>query len=515
METKVFILIGIILVLVFLIGCIPSNNNKAKANLLHPIINLDFSKAQQLALEDQKQLLVLLHEEGEVAGIADSVGFNQKKALEWQKNYISIAIPMEQETGQYLIEKHYVRFFPCVLRFAYDGTFMEVNYGSVIPTARELTPLRVKMTEALYEQFRKGDRESQLVQQLLGHYLALPLEATELPNVYIELVNAFFETKTLNELKSYHGYKALLRYANDIRISIIDTLFKHKKELTLAFEKLKSDHQLKRINSAHWMLVNALRKTYERLSVYPDPSLLKQCEKVRNRIEPGYYDRWIGVSLLRYYLTVDDKLNSAKAALKYFDFYKEWYYSTNPNLLEQSAQVVLETTASQEALKEALRWINRASDKNKTPTRFELHAKILDKLGQPEKATLIRSKATKFTSLFNEFISEFPRVDFPISLDKGPVNKKIYQMIPSLEGKYKVFFQYISREGSLYKKSEKVEPIAFLKETEDQVQFLARVHLVTGSLLPVSHFRSYYIKATFTKKGGFVKSEYLESFIYH
>ncbi len=474
-----------------------------------PFFDLSLTEAKAQAIEEKKQLLVLIiSPHTEVSSVIRDIGLDGKeKDQSFQREYLPILLTTEMPEAKALIDSMYIRAFPAVLTY-YKGHSQpsRLQYGRPWPGSKEyLTP---KLTAPLFQAYLDGDKDPRLLRQLLDHFLYLPLTNEKAETWKLQIKDDYLATFSLDSLKSYESYQMLQREVTDIRLNIVDVLFKNREVLNQYYGELATERGSKRPMSADWILLKALRTSYETAARETDASLFQKSETIREQYESGYLDEWIARSIFLYYLGSKENLKARQAAVDYFTIKKNWATSREYGLMEAGARLVVEHAQDTSEWQQAERWISKAVSGRATPSRLALHIQILNQLGEKDKVFAVRQKLQEYQSAFEEFLSFYPEKPLPIELDTQKVKKKDLKSIPALPTEFRFFYEYISLEGSLFKKGEKVEPIALLSRGEKEVILLSRVHLVTTSLLPVTHIKSYYVATRFSPEGSYLGSQY-------
>ena len=358
------------------------------------------------------------------------------------------------------------------------------------------------------ERFKKGDREPEVLTRLLrraSHWQKDEPTADELRR---SIRNAYFDRLSVEALTAKEPYNLLKWEYKDVRLNVTDVLLANREILDKGFaQHWKSKRRSERFDTEKFV-VHALRDTYDKSIKDSDRALFDLAESVRKRMDPTYDDPWMAHSRTLFHLKAKNARAAADAALHYFAIDKNWRYGTRstPGFLTQSARAVLETRSEPEALVEAARWARRATEKSETPPVLGLYRTLLIKTGETEQADRVGARLARLRALLNEMVGRYPAKFDERAMKNGNATHREYKAIESLDKKFKPLSRFISRESSLFKKGEKIEPIAVLDQTDDTVVLLSRVHLATGSLLPVTHIRSYYMKTEFKRDGTAVSN---------
>ncbi len=501
------IIIVMILLSFGLFSCF--QNKPKKENKSNTFSQLSLEDATSKALHENKQLLVLLIEpQMNLEEITQAIGLGKKmKEASFQREYLPIYLFTDSKEATALIDSQYIKAFPAVVNFSKGKKEVDgIQYGRPWPGSKAY--LSVELTEKIFQLYQNGDKDPRLLKQLIRHATFLSLPPNEKEKWLFNIRNDYLNQFALSDLRKYEVYQILKSQVNDVRLDIVETLFNNRSELNLAYHKLINRRDLKNSIDADWMLLQAIRKSYEKAAQSGDVNLFQKSEVSRDRYQKDYLDQWIAQSICLYHLKRKERSLAKKAALQYFELNQNWSTSRNYYLMEEAARLVYELTDNPLELEQAESWIAKASSVRSTPTRYELHANILNKIGNHEKERAIRTKLKDYEREFLAFLQLYPTAKFPLSLDGQKVSKRNYKDIISIPGKYKDYYGYISMESSLYKKGEKIEAIAILSQTEEEVSLLSRVHLATGSILPVTHIKSYYVITTFSRQGSFRGSQY-------
>lgn len=474
-----------------------------------PFLKSSLSEARKIAAEHNRQVLLMIIEpEMDPEKISTAIGLaNKKEDQSFFREYVPLYLTTDNPEAESLIDSLYIQAFPAVITY-YKGnsTPSRLQYGRPWP-GREayLTP---DLMAPLFQSYQEGDKDIRLVRQLLDHFLYLPLNDQNRQQWKLQLKNDYLSSFSLEGLQSMSSYKMLQSEVSDIRLEILDTIFKYRKELNDAYEKIAANSGTRRKMSADWIILRAIRRSYELACEELNEELFLQAERVKEKYEKGYMDEWIAKSIFLYHLKNKENELAKAAALQYFQTKKNWSTSREYTLMEAGARLVVAHSQKTAEWIEAERWIRKAVEGRVTPTRLELQIKIFNRLDEKEKALAAQERLDSYQASFDAFLDFYPIQSGSIELDRQKVKKKALKKIPAIPKAYRQFYEYISLEGSLFKKGELVEPIALLSKNEKEVVLLSRVHLVTTSLLPVTHIKSYYVETTFSRQGGYLGSQY-------
>ena len=465
-----------------------------------------------------RQLLVLIvDEKANEKQTVHELGFTKKDEKRWEESYFSILLKSNKEDAKTLIAQYKIQGFPVTITESksLDGkeTFSKVTYGFLPQVSGESTINSVPVVEKLLSLYQSGNHNKQILLQLRGHLDFLNVSLEKRRNLYAQITNDYLNQFTKEELSVYSGYRMLKMEIQDIRFDMITHLMDNREYYNEIFPKIAAEKKLKNSNhqNADWIVNQALIKSFKTAAKYADTALYEKANEVGQQYFPEFLNgsTSIAKSILRYQIKQGTPESVRIAALHYFDIENPGYYSGDYHLLESGATAVNEVSSQSEEWKAAENWISKVIKKHPNPTRYRLQAELLTKLGKTDDVKNVVDKIKAFRKSFIEFKNFYPVVPKPILLEQENITKSAYKNVVSIPSKYKVYYRYIARESSIYKKGEAIEPIALLAENEKNVTLLTRVHLVTGSILPVTHFRSYYIKSRFSMDGELLKSEYV------
>lgn len=501
-------------------SCFQSGQQKAPENkqgeiqelpmAVPPFYHASFEEAKNLALKHDKRLMVLLVEAGtDVEKLLAEIGLGKKSSKQWTKDFVCVVLEADREDAQIIMEEEYVKAFPACIKYSRKDMESEgVLYGRLWPGNKSYgSDLPGRKLLALFE---AGDRDKRLLVQALGHLNYLAMEMEEREDWSFRLKNTYLNSFSFEELKTYEVYQMLKGRLDDVRLDLLEVFLGKRAELNAAYQALVEERKLKNKIGADWMIRNAVRKSYIRAVKLEDQKLFELSEQKREAYKEGYMDEWMAKDIFLFQLKTGNEEEILQAAIQYFETHENWYVSREYALMEQGAFYANKLSTDPSILTKAEKWIDAAINKGRaTPSRYGIQASLLDKLDQTEKAKLVREKLLAYQDDFQEFLKLYPIAQFPIRLKEGNIDKRAYKKLVGIPKSFEDFRYYIRAESSLFKQSEKIEPIALLSESEDEVEILSRVHLVTGSLLPVKHFRSYYIRSRFSSTGAFLGKVYV------
>ncbi|MEM6803009.1 MAG: hypothetical protein AAF696_16510 [Bacteroidota bacterium] len=480
------------------------------AMLYPPFYAASFEEAKFLAQKEEKRLMVLLVEAGtDVKNLLPEIGLRKKSLRQWSKDFVCVVLETDREDAQLIMEEEYIKALPACIKYSRkDQKFEGVLYGRLWPGNKPY--LSDPQGRKLLELFEAGDVDKRLLVQALGHLSYVAMDVEERENWNFRLKNAYLNSFSFEELKTYEVYQILKTHLDDVRLDLLEIFLEKRVELNAAYQILVEERSLKNKIKADWMIRNAVLKSYKRAVRFEDQKLFDLSEQKREAYRTGYIDEWMAKDIFLFQLKQGRDEAILKAATQYFETNKNWYVSREYALMEQGAFYANKLSTDPITLTNAEKWIDAAIKKGRaTPSRYGIQLNLLNKLDQDEKAELIREKLLAYQGDFQEFLKLYTRAQFPIKLKEGNIDRKAYKKLRGISKTFEDFRYYIRAESSLFKQSEKIEPIALLSETEEGVEILSHVHLLTGSLLPVKHFRSYYIRSRFTKEGAFLGKEYI------
>lgn len=490
-----------------------------------PFVNIGLEEARNIVLQDNtdkrrpcRQLLVVIMDPNDdIEKVVYDLGYREKDKQKWNKNYVSIILKSDATDAQKLIEQYYIQDFPASIKesisISGDEIFSTIWYGNM-PQVSEKSNINIKsIAQKLKQKYQSGDIDKRLILQLRSHldYLEMNPETTR--ELYLKLTDDYLNQFSKNELSTYAGYRILKKEMTDVRFSVVQKLLNDRSYYNKQFIKIAKANVKNKSNwfDADWILNQAIQKSFQTAAEHSDEALFQKAMEVKEAFAKNHMNQWIAKSILEFHLKRDNQGDIKRAALRYFALNENWYYSKDDDLMEGGANAIQATSEKSSEWQLAERWISRAIEKQATPTRYRLQLNLLTKLGRSSKLPEVLAKIETYKTEFSAFQKLYPERNRPIKLTHHNITAREYKSINSIPRRFDIFYSYIAREGSIYKKGQKVEPIALLDETDTEVEILTRVHLATRSILPVTHYRSYYIKSKFKKDGEHLMSQYVTS----
>ena len=505
----------------------PSGNNDPIGGVEPPMSNMpfkkiDLEKARSIAFEKVKKgngmvsyrklVILIVDENADIMQTVTDLGFTNKDMKNWKKNYLAIVLHSNESDAQKLINQYNIQGFPVTIKEsnAVDGTevFSNINYG-VLPwvTGENKVDVR-KVVTKMHERYQAGDKDRQLLLQLRNHLTLLEKSPEASDALYLNITNDYLNQFSRTERSTYKGFRVLRREVKDVRYDMIKELINNRKYYNETFLKIANDKKLKNKVDADWMIKQAIIRSLEIAAGSGDISLFETVMAVRGSFDPEYNSEAAAKAVLVFHIRRDESEKVRFAALEYFSIRHNWH-SVNSFLLETGASAVNQHSDQKSEWEQAAKWMDRVVSKNPNPTSYRLQLELLNKIGDNAKAKEVLQKIKTYQEDFIAFKNHYSKRPRPITLVESDITKKEYQKVNSIPSKYETYYRYIARESSLYKKGEAIEPIALLTENANEVSLLTRVHLVTGSLLPVTHYRSYYIQSRFSLEGAHLGSVYV------
>ena len=360
--------------------------------------------------------------------------------------------------------------------------------------------------------YRAGDRDRELLKHLLKHSYHWHKRTPPLDDLQRAIRDALFDSVSLKGLTTEELYRLLKWEYKDVRLHVTDVLLEHRQQLDEGFEVHWKGRRRSEQFDVQRFVVGALRESYKEAVEHKDTSLFSLAESVRRRAGLERSDLWISHSRIRFFIGQSDPEKTAEAALRYFADDKNWQYSSrnSPAFLVACAQAVLNTRTDNESLTAASRWAGRAVARSEVPSTLRLYRELLSRTGHREEAEAASKRLDAFGALAAELIRRYPPAPADLELDPGNATKRAYKAIQGLERRFKPITRFMAIEGNLFRKGQKIEPIAVLKRDAGSVVLLSRVHLATTSLLPVTRIRSYYVRTELQADGTVASNGYFK-----
>ncbi len=472
------------------------------------LLDTSLSQAQVIAEANNKQLLVIIAEDiSDPAAVLAQMGYEPDRLPQWQKSYRFLLLERGSAPALTLQEACYLQAYPASITFAKGFSQPDrVRYGFLIPGNRP-NSLVTDLSQRLYQLYLAGDRDPRLVKQLLDHSTFLGMQGIEATDLRLRLTNDYLASFQREDFSTFQLYQELKGLCIDTRLVFVDSLLLEKDHYNTVFLQIVEDYNRKNPIDADWMIRQAIQKTLEQAVQERDESLYQHALATRDRWRPGYMNEWMAESIFRYQIRVGSLQEQRLAALQYFE-HKDYYYSRQYGLLETAADIINTVATEPEEWVAAERWISKVIQQKANPTRYRLQLELCQKLDKAEQVEDISLKLASYRELFVAFLVLYPPAADANNLIPGNISKQEYDRLTGISSNYQEFTYYISRESSLFKRGEKIEAVALLSTSEEEIELLSRVHLETGSLLPVRHFRSYYIRSRFSHDGEHLYSRY-------
>ena len=464
-------------------------------------------------------IVVILHPDENEAEAVKAMGFENADLEKWEERYYGILLKADSPDAKEIIDQYNIQDFPATIKEtkSIDGTetFFKVWYG-YLPEVSGNNEYDVRsIVQSIYTKYKGGEKDQKLLVQLRDHIELLELAEEEREQLYFQITNDYLNQFSTSDFKNFTTYREVKREFKDVRFDLTTAMLNNRDFYNQAFKEVCETKEVKANNrhEADWMLEQAILKSFQKAAKYNDSVLFRKASEVKDQYNPGYMTTSIAKAILEFQIQQNNQKAIREAALQYFAINKNWV-STRSEILEASAKAIDLISEDAAEWELAEKWIARAIEKYPNPTSYRLQANLLKKLERTEDYENVLNKITGYTAAFKSFVKLYPKKNYSIELEQNDIAAKAYKGLRSIDPEYKMFYRYIARESSIYKKGQKIEPIALLAESEEYITLLTRVHLVTGSILPVSHYRSYYIKSKFTRDGEHIRSEYvLEAFI--